>query len=45
MRLTVQAKVARKGSGMRVMLIEDDSATAQSIELMVKCESFNLYTK
>jgi len=44
MRLILQAKVARKGSGMRVMLIEDDSATTQSIELMVKCESFNLYT-
>jgi two-component system cell cycle response regulator CtrA len=29
---------------MRVMLIEDDSATTQSIELIVKCESFNLYT-
>jgi two-component system, cell cycle response regulator CtrA len=29
---------------MRVLLIEDDSATAQSIELMLKCESFNVYT-
>ncbi len=29
---------------MRVLLIEDDSATAQSIELMLKSESFNLYT-
>jgi two-component system, cell cycle response regulator CtrA len=28
---------------MRVLLIEDDSATAQSIELMLKCESFNVY--
>jgi two-component system cell cycle response regulator CtrA len=28
---------------MRVLLIEDDRATAQSIELMLKCESFNLY--
>ena len=26
------------------MLIEDDSATAQSIELMLKSESFNVYT-
>ncbi|MBR2118611.1 MAG: DNA-binding response regulator, partial [Afipia sp.] len=26
---------------MRVLLIEDDSATAQSIELMLKSESFN----
>ena len=29
---------------MRVLLIEDDRATAQSIELMLKCESFNVYT-
>jgi len=29
---------------MRVLLIEDDSATAQSIELMLKCESFDVYT-
>jgi len=28
---------------MRVLLIEDDSATAQSIVLMLKCESFNIY--
>jgi two-component system cell cycle response regulator CtrA len=28
---------------MRVLLIEDDSATAQSIELMLKAESFNVY--
>src|SRR6202011_3083720 len=34
----------RKGTGMRVLLIEDDSATAQSIELMLKSESFNVYT-
>jgi two-component system cell cycle response regulator CtrA len=34
----------RKGPGMRVLLIEDDSATAQSIELMLKSESFNVYT-
>jgi hypothetical protein len=27
---------------MRVLLIEDDRATAQSIELMLKCESFNV---
>src|SRR3954453_10845773 len=32
-----------KGTGMRVLLIEDDSATAQSIELMLKSESFNVY--
>src|SRR6202012_6123995 len=35
---------AKKGFGMRVLLIEDDSATAQSIELMLKSESFNVYT-
>jgi len=37
-------RAARKGTGMRVLLIEDDSATAQSIELMLKSESFNVYT-
>src|ERR1700691_358226 len=31
-------------AGMRVLLIEDDSATAQSIELMLKSDSFNVYT-
>jgi len=29
---------------MRVLLIEDDSATAESIELMLKSESFNVHT-
>jgi two-component system cell cycle response regulator CtrA len=29
---------------MRVLLIEDDSTTAQSIELMLSSESFNVYT-
>ncbi len=29
---------------MRVLLIEDDSATARSIELMLKSDSFNVYT-
>ena len=29
---------------MRVLLIEDDSAVAQSIELMLRSESFNVYT-
>ena len=29
---------------MRVLLIEDDSATAQSIELMLKSEGFNIYS-
>src|SRR5271169_4927536 len=33
-----------KGIGMRVLLIEDDGATARSIELMLKSESFNVYT-
>src|SRR3954452_8000634 len=32
------------GPDMRVLLIEDDSATAQSIELMLKSENFNVYT-
>lgn len=36
--------MAEKGNEMRVLLIEDDSATAQSIELMLKSESFNVYT-
>jgi len=29
---------------MRVLLIEDDSATAQSVQLMLKSEGFNVYT-
>jgi two-component system cell cycle response regulator CtrA len=29
---------------MRVLLIEDDSATAQGIELMLKSEGFNIYS-
>src|ERR1700748_714424 len=29
---------------MRILLIEDDSGTALSIELMLKSESFNIYT-
>ena len=40
----LQSQVARKQIGMRVLLIEDDSATAQSIELMLKSESFYVYT-
>ena len=35
---------ARKRTAMRILLIEDDSATAQSIELMLKSESFKVYT-
>lgn len=38
------AEKGKKGNKMRVLLIEDDSATAQSIELMLKSESFNVYT-
>ena len=33
-----------RGFAMRVLLIEDDTATAQSIELMLKSEGFNVYT-
>ena len=29
---------------MRVLLIEDDSATAQSIELMLESDGFNVFT-
>jgi two-component system cell cycle response regulator CtrA len=38
------AIAGRKRTGMRVLLIEDDSATAQSIELMLKTESLNVFT-
>src|SRR6266540_105777 len=38
-----EPEAARKGTGMRVLLIEDDIGTAQSIELMLKSESFNVY--
>src|SRR6476660_3313419 len=31
-------------NGMRVLLIEDDSATAHSMELMLQSETFNVYT-
>src|SRR6266487_4187102 len=40
----LQPQVARKRIGMRVLLIEDDRTTAQSIELMLKSESFNIYS-
>jgi len=36
--------VAEREYEMRILLIEDDSTTAQSIELMLKLESFNVYT-
>src|SRR5271154_3573789 len=39
-----QPPPVRKPVDMRVLLIEDDSATAQSIELMLKSESLNVYT-
>src|SRR5262249_30319475 len=42
--LMLQPQVAREQIGMRVLLIEDDSATAQSIELMLTSASFNAYT-
>ena len=40
---TFSLKVATKGTCMRVLLIEDDSATALSIELMLKSAGFNVY--
>src|ERR1700736_6630774 len=40
----VPAQGARKRIAMRVLLIEDDPTIAQSIELMLKSEGFNLYT-
>src|SRR6195256_6347738 len=39
-----QLQMARRRIGMRVLLIEDDRATAQSIGLMLKSESFKVYT-
>src|SRR5271168_256864 len=39
-----QPQIVKKGTVMRVLLIEDDSSTARSIELMLKSESFNFYT-
>jgi two-component system, cell cycle response regulator CtrA len=38
------ALAREKAACMRVLLIEDDSTTAQSIELMLKSESINVYT-
>jgi two-component system cell cycle response regulator CtrA len=32
-----------RGIAMRILLIEDDASTAQSIELMLKSESFSVY--
>jgi two-component system cell cycle response regulator CtrA len=39
----LEAKVVRTSCRMRLLLIEDDSATAKTIELMLKSESFNVY--
>src|SRR5262245_32665589 len=36
-------RVKEERNNMRVLLIEDDSATAQSIELMLQSEGFNVY--
>ena len=33
-----------RGFDVRALLIEDDSGTAQSISLMLKTESINVYT-
>jgi two-component system, cell cycle response regulator CtrA len=44
MRGYVRVSNGEKWVGMRVLLIEDDSATAQLIERMLKSESFNVYT-
>ncbi len=41
---TAGAESLEGNTRMRVLLIEDDSATAQSIELMLKSEGFNVYT-
>ena len=38
------ARNGYEGIGMRVLLIEDDASTARSVELMLKSESFNVYT-
>jgi len=43
-RIGLSATAVRNDTDMRVLLIEDDSATAQSIELMLKSESFNVFT-
>ena len=39
-----QPHIVGKWTGMRVLLIEDDSTTARSIELMLKAERLNVYT-
>jgi len=42
--ITLSAQKVIRPNGGRVLLIEDDSATAQSIEFMLKSENFNVYT-
>src|ERR1700693_5314856 len=37
------AAAARQQIGMRVLVVEDDSAIARSVELILKSESFNVY--
>ena len=42
--MRVRTCPSRKGFKMRVLLIEDDVAVANSIELMLRSESINVYT-
>jgi two-component system, cell cycle response regulator CtrA len=42
--MSIASKGARGRSDMRVLLIEDDSATARSVELMLRPAGFNVYT-
>jgi two-component system, cell cycle response regulator CtrA len=42
-RRPITARRPGRGITMRVLPIEDDASTAQSIELMLKSESFNVY--
>ena len=44
MRGLAQKAACRGSDTMRVLLIEDDSAMAQSIDLMLKSEGFNVYS-
>jgi two-component system, cell cycle response regulator CtrA len=41
---TLATRALGQPTDMRILLVEDDSATARSIELMLKSESFNFYT-
>ena len=40
----LRVKRGKEGQSVRVLLIEDDVSIAQSIELMLKSENFNVYT-